>query len=725
MGLTICKEGTHDTISDTSGYSPGQFEYDDFSLQVGTAQESDLKRNPTCLQQSDVVSYAGRPKKRVPPAEQSTNSDPHGPPKRSVVTCTKDETTCTILWEQRQMSVRSGSETLIFEFDNIGIRGVWTQASYTEKDTQVRRCVLGMEKGQEPFIILAPDEPVAEESVIPRLAKELEYQLEENPTEHTEGTSAAPAASYDSHAFGEVTMWPEEPIFPIAVLVMRHGQELRHPSPDPPLGDMGKSQCAMASCFINEVTGGFKYTNAIWSSNLRRSADSASIVKKFVSQVGISRSPTPIIPNNLLAEFIPPYPYIIDDSVDRSVADQVERDGYLMEEGRWLVSAALRGAGILVPEKKDKSKMPDSPRMLGTRPQDLFETCRLPVLHNAMKSKGTPPSDCKRSPMNFVYCGHSNTIRYQVFEELGFPKHFWRFVAVPHGAVLPMGILHSGKPAMIVADAGYLSSNSPILPITFTPHIRGPSHPAHNLSFRDRLLTDARVCLVQEQEWNGRYAATGISYNAPPEVDGVEKTILLVRAGHNRLDGCEDMGLTSLGVKQIEAAGRWLGRLIMSNRVAKIPQRWCAGGLTSQYSTVDMSLKQSILLLRKRIETYVGKETMDEELTRKENLLHPDNLFAAPTEPDSTLYVVVADDYHLLKYFGACFGIDPSVLRNLYWPHAGYVAVTVTEPVRGLFCFLLLVYFVSGLARAASFWFSFFYGSRDDHSVSWEPDAKL
>lgn len=282
--------------------------------------------------------------------------------------------------------------------------------------------------------------------------------------------------------------------------------------------------------------------------------------------------------------------------------------------------------------------------------------------------------------MNYIYCGHSNTIRYQVFEELGFPKHFWRVVAVPHGAVMPLGILHSGKPALIVADAAYLTMGPTPIPITFTPCIQGPSHPGHSITFRDRLLTDARVCLLEEKQWNGRYAATGISYNAPPEIDGPEKTIFLVRAGHNRLEGCEDKGLTALGVKQLEVAGNWLGRAVMSNTVAKIPKKWCSGGLTSQYSTIGASLSQSVLVLQKTMEAYVGKERFDEALSFNEEVFYPENLFSAPKDDSSSLYVVVADDYHLLKYFGACFGISPSALRNLFWPHAGYVMITITEP---------------------------------------------
>eukprot|EP01068_Selenidium_serpulae_P009900 Selendium_serpulae@DN5349_c0_g1_i4.p1 len=461
---------------------------------------------------------------------------------------------------------------------------------------------------------------------------------------------------------------------------MRHGQEMRSGSLDPSMNGLGQTQCLMASNFINEISGGFQYLSAIWSSNLSRSCEGAAIVKKMVAEIGVIRSPVPVVQNHLLAEFIPPYPYRVDDSVERAVTEQVERDGFLMEEGRWLVSAALRGAGILVPEKKkSKHSTSCSTRMFGTRPQDLFETCRLPLLHQAMKHKAISSGPEHRAPTNYVYCGHSNTIRYQIFEELGFPRHFWRLVAVPHGAVMIVGLLHSGKPAMIIGDAAYLTATTPVLPITFSPHVRGPLNPDHSMTYRDKLLTDENVTIMKEEQWYGRFAAPGVSYNAPPEADSPEKIVLLIRAGHNRLDGSEDMGLTTLGVRQVEVASHWLGKLVMSNRMAKVPSKWCTGGLTSQFSTIDKSLKQSILLLTKTMEQYLGKDTFDEALVKKEKMLHPQQLFSPAAGQHSTLYAVVADDYHLLKYFGACFGVDPTTLRNLFWPHAGYVAISVTE----------------------------------------------
>eukprot|EP01056_Protomagalhaensia_sp_Gyna25_P005073 Protomagalhaensia_sp_Gyna_25__5072@NODE_576_length_3074_cov_130_557825_g446_i0_p5_GENE_NODE_576_length_3074_cov_130_557825_g446_i0NODE_576_length_3074_cov_130_557825_g446_i0_p5_ORF_typecomplete_len110_score8_93GNAT_acetyltr_2/PF13718_6/0_13DUF4010/PF13194_6/0_26_NODE_576_length_3074_cov_130_557825_g446_i017572086 len=69
----------------------------------------------------------------------------------------------------------------------------------------------------------------------------------------------------------------------------------------------------------------------------------------------------------------------------------------------------------------------------------------------------------------------------------------------------------------------------------------------------------------------------------------------------------------------------------------------------------------------------------EDQASGKSEELYAENLFALGSSDSSDMVqFILADDYHLLKYLGIGFGIEPAVLRHLYWPHAGFMVVCVT-----------------------------------------------
>lgn len=97
--------------------------------------------------------------------------------------------------------------------------------------------------------------------------------------------------------------------------------------------------------------------------------------------------------------------------------------------------------------------------------------------------------------------------------------------------------------------------------------------------------------------WHGIGGSPSIKYDRPAEPSRMKKHILLLRAGHNAVVNCRDSGLTEVGVQQLEAASDWLCLLFKSGRLIDTPISWCTAGLTSEWTSIDLTLKESLVVV--------------------------------------------------------------------------------------------------------------------------------
>lgn len=135
--------------------------------------------------------------------------------------------------------------------------------------------------------------------------------------------------------------------------------------------------------------------------------------------------------------------------------------------------------------------------------------------------------------------------------------HHRQQLQLPHCSVLLLGLHCSGRPALLIADAGYLSvplNGGDPLPLSFTPVIDSEELPTKKLSYKDKLAEDQvgtasstrlswwqHITLIPsdgEQSWGGVVGRQDVRYDRPKEPSKKEKHVLLMRAGESDFPDC-------------------------------------------------------------------------------------------------------------------------------------------------------------------------------------------
>eukprot|EP01054_Gregarina_sp_Poly1_P006605 Gregarina_sp_Poly_1__6604@NODE_3546_length_1021_cov_136_383648_g741_i1_p1_GENE_NODE_3546_length_1021_cov_136_383648_g741_i1NODE_3546_length_1021_cov_136_383648_g741_i1_p1_ORF_typecomplete_len246_score27_35His_Phos_1/PF00300_22/3e02His_Phos_1/PF00300_22/0_056_NODE_3546_length_1021_cov_136_383648_g741_i1105842 len=242
-----------------------------------------------------------------------------------------------------------------------------------------------------------------------------------------------------------------------------------------------------------------------------------------------------------------------------------------MEDTKSLFSSLLRGQGPLTATMKEPLNPADltaDARFRGVAQDNtLLMRYRIPTvqgaplkiggvyLGHAAATQTVESEGCHHT----IYCGHSNTMRFHVLEEIGFPRNFWMHCMTPHGSILPVGLSPLGRCSLIIADSACSVPNSP-LAWTFSSLNYGQRQVE---DLRTKFLQEKAVSLIPNVDWFEQEVAPGIRFNAPCVEDhSTAKKIFLIRKGHNTIRNGRDTGLSELGHTQIQNVAKWLAELL-------------------------------------------------------------------------------------------------------------------------------------------------------------------
>lgn len=288
--------------------------------------------------------------------------------------------------------------------------------------------------------------------------------------------------------FGQCPNWTEEPVFVRIILCHRHGHN--HGSQ---LSSIGILQASKLQSLVLKVVGRLSSISGVISSTSPECDQFSDRIWPTKSSIDLRR-----IRSSALTEKIFAYPYNYDETLldipIHAIESYIQKEAIAMEDARSIFSGALRGQGPLscfpltfdnIAEYKNQDEVMAInrfPMLPETKPKTLagIYLDNIPAV--------APKHKCPLSVI--TYTGHANILRFQIFEELGFPKHFWRFTHLPHASLIPVGLHYTGRPAIVIADAAYTLKNAQTL--SFTPAYYGSSSETH----KTKLLTDpVRVVL--------------------------------------------------------------------------------------------------------------------------------------------------------------------------------------------------------------------------------------
>lgn len=343
--------------------------------------------------------------------------------------------------------------------------------------------------------------------------------------------------------------------------------------------------------------------------------------------------------------------------------------------------------------------------LVGPSQQAVLEKFLFPPFKSALASMkilgvnlGAAPATCSQltqGSKHVVAVTGPNLMRFTVLER--FPPFFWARAQVPHGAVFLQLLTKDGSDGLIISDFAATLSAYPRP--TFSPKLRDainvpPS--THSLLSSELLDPSSTTSPTHGLGRGGAGGSVGAAsrrgmWHAPGARTGdipIDRTIVLVRNGHNERGGGKDLGLTLIGEAQIRATASALAKLLNDKALglARDHRSYSVSGLRTERSTVDKALDDSVRILEEVFErensTAEHHPMRPEHRQESTETLFPDQVFGRAGETSAAdTQVVLADDFHLLKYFGQCFGLESSLLLSLanFWPHAAFLLIRISS----------------------------------------------
>ncbi|KAH0471324.1 MAG: uncharacterized protein KVP18_004787 [Porospora cf. gigantea A] len=447
----------------------------------------------------------------------------------------------------------------------------------------------------------------------------------------------------------ETIDWANEPVLPLQVFAVLHGEPTGNS-----LTVRGRAQAQRAAEALRSLTDDFGCTSCVWAGKTGPSLASGQLLQQAINQRQDRH--VPLLPSSYLDEILP-----ID------IGDVQATDARLPKK---TVECALEFRGPLVPvgildnplmalptdtcttDQRIRNRLPcrpkDSDRVLGVYCTEA------PSLRVGLERQAT----------TFAWAANSNSVRWLVSEIVEFPESFWYRARMAHGAILPFGVSLTLERALILGDFGYLLRAK--IPLSFTANIL--ESPLRSTRFEGLSEVEPREQVYRDLLLSDRGTVMSTLRSS------VERTVVLIRHGHNKVEGLVDQGLSTVGKRQVQAAARWIGGFC--NLHVRSLSSWAVTCLTSQ--EVSTSCAETSELITAALSSQLDNQVECAQATSPSELLSTDY-------PEGQLLVAVGAEGDLVSTFAACFAVDIAVVRACFWPHASFLALLVNER-EGILC---------------------------------------